>query len=169
MWYETQTRNWMFKKLNPSCEQLTAPYIYLLRAHMKFSSILKEVAILFYFVIFLQGSMVSLPMFVYLLFTVAEFGSTEQILAAIALFGLIIHFLHLTFKNKIKKVVVDLFVFACLLSPLIQRMLSVSLERFNYSLFLIPAISFAVLYLITLIIRTVHAFKPEVEEKTIAE
>ena len=78
----------MFKKLNPSCEQLTAPYIYLLRAHMKFSSILKEVAILFYFVIFLQGSMVSLPMFVYLLFTVAEFGTTEQILAAIALSNL---------------------------------------------------------------------------------
>jgi len=155
--------------LGQSREQLPATYIYLLRGHMKLSSILKEVAILFYFVIFLQGSMVSLPMFVYLLFTVAEFGTTEQILAAIALFGLIIHFLHLSFKNKIKKVVVDLFVFACLLSPLIQRMLSVSLERFNYSLFLIPAISFVTLYLATLILRTVHAFTNKPEEKTIAE
>lgn len=133
---------------------------------MKLSSILKEVAILFYFIIFLQGSMVSLPMFVYLLFTVADFGTTEQIFAAIALLGLIIHFLHLSFKSKIKKVIVDVFVFACLLSPLIQRMLSVSIERFNYSLFLIPAISFAVLYLATLVLRVreIMMNKPVAEE-----
>ena len=138
---------------------------------MKLSSILKEVAILFYFVIFLQGSMVSLPMFVYLLFTVADFGTTEQIFAAIAMFGLIIHFLHLSFKNKIKKLAVDLFVFACLLSPIIQRMVMLPLERFNYTLFILPALCFTIFYLVTLVLRTVHVLtnKPEAEENITAE
>ena len=115
--------------------------------------------------------MVSLPMFVYLLFTVVDFGTTEQIFAAVALFGLIIHFLHLSFESKTKKVIVDIFVFACLLSPLIQRMLAVPLERFNYSWFLIPAIAFASLYLATLVLRIVHALtaKPLVEEKITVE
>lgn len=113
--------------------------------------------------------MVSLPMFVYLLFTVADIGTTEQIFAAIALFGLIIHFFHLSFESKTKKVIVDIFVFACLLSPLIQRMLAIPLERFSYSWFLIPAIGFVSLYLTTLIIRTVHAVRPMPEEKEITE
>jgi hypothetical protein len=148
-------------------EQLMLQRIFIFYNAMKLSSILKEFAILFYFVIFLQGSMVSLPMFVYLLFTVADFGTTEQIFAAIALFGLIIHFLHLSFKSKTKKVIVDIFVFACLLSPLIQRMLAVPFARFNYSWFLIPAVGFVSLYLATLVIRIIHAVRPIPQEKEI--
>lgn len=151
----------------PHRKQLVSLRIFIFCNSMKLSSVLKEFAILFYFVIFLKGSMVSLPMFVYLLFTVADFGTTEQIFAAIALFGLIIHFLHLSFKSKTKKVIVDIFVFACLLSPLIYRMLAVPFERFNYSWFLIPAIGFAALYITTLVIRMVHAVRPMPEEKEI--
>ena len=113
---------------------------------MKLSSILKELAVFCYFVIFLKGSVVSLPMFVYLLFTVADFGTIQQLFSAIAFVGLIIHFLHLWFRSRTKKFIADSFVFACLLAPILEKLFTIPLERFNYTLFLVPGLAFVLFY-----------------------
>jgi hypothetical protein len=117
---------------------------------MKLSSILREIAVLVYFFIFFKGTYVSFPMILYLLFTVGDFGTAQQVFSGIAFVGLIIHFLHPTFKSKTKKLVVNALVFLFLLTPMVQKLFTLPLERFNYRWFLLPAIAFTVLYLASL-------------------
>ena len=114
---------------------------------MKLSSILREVAVLVYFFIFFKGTYVSFPMILYLLFTVGDFGTAQQVFSGIAFIGFIIHFWHPSFKSKTKKLVVNGLVFIFLLTPMIQKLFTLPLERFNYRWFLLPAIAFTVLYL----------------------
>ena len=117
---------------------------------MKLSSILREVAVLVYFFIFFKGTYVSFPMILYLLFTVGDFGTAQQVFSGIAFIGLIIHFLHPNFKSKTRKLVVNALVFLFLLTPMVQKLFTLPLARFNYRWFLIPAIAFTLLYLASL-------------------
>ena len=119
---------------------------------MKVSSILREIAVLVYFFIFFKGTYVSFPMILYLLFTVGDFGTAQQIVSGIALTGLIIHFWHPTFKSKTRKLVVNAIVFLFLLTPMVQKLLTLPLERFLYEWFLLPAVCFITLYVASLLL-----------------
>ena len=114
---------------------------------MKLSSILREVAVLIYFFIFFKGTYVSFPMILYLLFTVGDFGTAQQVFSGIAFIGLIIHFWHPSFKSKTKKLVVNGLVFIFLLTPMVQKLFTLPLKLFSYRWFLMPALAFTFLYL----------------------
>lgn len=130
---------------------------------MKLPSVFKAFAILAYFIIFLKGTMISLPMFIYLLFTLVDIGSTQQIFSAIAFLGLIIYFSHPVFLSPRKKFFIDSFVFLCLSSPVAYRMLLVHPGLYNYPLFVIPVVCFALLFSTALILSGWNALKKQPE------
>ena len=136
---------------------------------MKLSSILREFAVLVYFFIFFKGTYVSFPMILYLLFTVGDFGTAQQVFSGIAFVGLIIHFWHPSFKKKTKKLVVNALVFLFLLTPIVQKLFTLPLSRFNYEWFLVPAIAFFLLYLASLLILLKKINKTPKEEKVSSE
>lgn len=119
---------------------------------MKLSSILREIAVVAYFLIFFKGIYVSFPLMLYLLFTLGDFGTAQQVFSGIAFVGLIIHFLHLSFKNKTTKLIINTIVFAFLLTPIVQKLFTLPLVRFNYRWFLVPAILFTALFLTSLLL-----------------
>lgn len=133
---------------------------------MKLSSAFKAFAILAYFVIILKGTMISLPMFIYLLFTLVDWGTTQQIFSALAFLGLILYFSHPVFLSPKKKLLIDSIVFVCLASPIVYRLLSSHPGLFNYSLFVIPVVSFGLLFLTALILLGRQATKKEIEKAT---
>lgn len=132
---------------------------------MRLSSVFKAFAILAYFIIILKGSMISLPLFVYLLFTLVDFGTTQQVFSAVAFLGLLIYFSHPVFISPKKKFLIDSLVFACLSAPIVHRLLSSHPGLYNYPLFVIPVVSFGLLFLTALILVGRDAF----DEKTTEE
>ncbi|HEX8315212.1 MAG TPA: hypothetical protein VF609_09470 [Flavisolibacter sp.] len=131
---------------------------------MKLPSVFKAFAILAYFVIFLKGTMISLPMFIYLLFTLTDFGTMQQIFSVIAFLGLIIYFSHPLALSPKQKFFLDSFVFLCLSAPVIYRLLSVHRDLYNYPLFVIPVVCFALLFLTALILLGRTALKRNQQE-----
>ena len=119
---------------------------------MKLSSILREIAVLVYFFIFFKGTYVNFPMILYLLFTVGDFGTVQQVFSGIAITGLIIHFWHPSFKRVTRKLVVNSLVFLFLLAPMLQKLFTLPLERFRYQWFLLPALAFVLLYSVSLML-----------------
>ncbi|RYF79475.1 MAG: hypothetical protein EON98_14545 [Chitinophagaceae bacterium] len=117
---------------------------------MRLSSILREIAVIVYFLIFFKGIYVNFPLMLYLLFTVGNFGTAQQFFSAIAFVGLIIHFLHPSYKTKTRKLVANAIVLAFLLTPLVQKLVTLPLARFNYRWFIIPSVGFFLLYVISL-------------------
>jgi len=113
---------------------------------MRLSSILREIAVIVYFLIFFKGIYVNFPLMLYLLFTVGNFGTAQQFFSAIAFVGLSIHFLHPSYKTKTRKLVANAIVLAFLLTPLVQKLVTLPLARFNYRWFIIPSVGFFVLY-----------------------
>lgn len=111
----------------------------------------KIAAIVSYLLIFLMGDMIGFPIFCWLiLITAVDFGSTDQIFAMFAIAGIIISFRTLNSIRTLKIVLLDVFCFVLLASPLIRRMAVVPLEKFNYWAFTIPTTLFIVLYLLSI-------------------
>ena len=117
---------------------------------MRLSSILREIAVIVYFLILFKGIYVNFPLMLYLLFTVGNFGTAQQFFSAIAFVGLSIHFLHPSYKTKTRKLVANAIVLAFLLTPLVQKLVTLPLARFNYRWFIIPSVGFLLLYVISL-------------------
>lgn len=126
---------------------------------MKLTSVLKAFAIAAYFLIILKGTMISLPLLVYLLFTLVDWGTTQQIFSILAFLGLLLYFSHPVFLSPKKKFMVDSVVFACLASPIAYRLLSPHPGLENYPLFVIPVVAFGVLFLAALTILGRRAFE----------
>lgn len=131
---------------------------------MKLTSAFKAFAILAYFVIFLKGTMISLPMFIYLLFTLVDFGTTQQVFSALAFLGLIIYFSHPVHINPRTKFFLDSFIFLCLSSPIVYRLLSEHPDLYNYPLFVIPVVCFALFFLTALLLLGKNALKTKPQE-----
>ena len=91
------------------------------------------IAIVSYLLIILKGDIIGLPFFLWLLFTVFDFGNIDQLFALFALLGVS---MQLT-KWKNKKLF-TLLSFVLMLSPLKSRVVQVPLEMFNYRAFQIP-------------------------------
>src|SRR4030095_7142862 len=115
---------------------------------MKFTSSFKIISIISYLLIFLNGEMISIPMFFYLPIATFNFNSPLQALtSALGLFGLL-YLLTLAIRtNQNGRFLNYLIIFILLLSPIIQRLLSVPIRLFNYSMFIIPCLLFIVFYL----------------------
>ena len=106
----------------------------------------RVIAIVFYLLIILNGQMIGLPFFFWLLFTLFNFCNIDQLFAFLAVVGLTIICLN---HNKIrtsKVLTFDLICFFLLASPIIRRTTAVPIELFNYLAFIIPTALFALFY-----------------------
>ena len=93
-----------------------------------------------------MGQMIGLPFFFWLLFTLFDFGNTNQLFAFFAVVGLVTISIN---HNKIRTarvLTLDLLCLFLLASPVIRRMTAVPIELFNYLAFIIPTTSFVLFY-----------------------
>ena len=110
----------------------------------------KIIAIISYLLIILMGEMIGLPFFVWLLFTLFDFGNTDQLFAFLAVIGLTISFIKFNSAPTLKRILFDIVCFVLLASPIISRLIAVPIEKFNYLAFIIPTTIFALFYIISI-------------------
>jgi hypothetical protein len=115
---------------------------------LKMKDKFRIIAIVSYLLIILKGGMIGLPFFLWLVYTIFDFGNIDQLFALFAFMGVC---MHLT-KWKNKKLF-TLLSFVLMLSPLISRMVQVPLEMFNYQAFQIPFAIFVLAYLIFIVLN----------------
>lgn len=111
---------------------------------------LKIIAIIAYLFIILAGEMIGLPFFLWLLYTLLDFGNSAQLFALTAVIGLILSLITMKFEYTFGILVLDIICFFLLLSPIIERMSVVPIENFNYLAFIIPTFIFAFLYFLSI-------------------
>lgn len=115
--------------------------------HLK---ILKIIALVSYLLIILMGSMIGVPFFLWLLFTLFDFGNLDQPFAFFGVLGLTISFLTFNSIRTLKILMLDIICFMLLASPIIRRMTTVPIELFNYLAFIIPTTMFGLFYIFSL-------------------
>lgn len=113
---------------------------------VKQQKIFKIISIISYLLIILMGDMIGLPFFFWLLFTLIEFGNTDQLFAFLAVIGLTIIFIKRNSNRTLKIIALDIVCFFLLASPIVKRLTAVSIEKFNYLAFVIPTAIFVLLY-----------------------
>jgi hypothetical protein len=109
---------------------------------MKQEKAFKIIAIVSYLLIILMGDMIGLPFFLWLLFTLFDFGNIDQLFAFLASTGLVINFITLNSARTLKTLLLDILCFGLLFSPILKRLTSVPIEKFNYLDFTIPTTIF---------------------------
>jgi hypothetical protein len=114
------------------------------------NKLFKRISIVSYLLIILNGQMIGLPFFIWLIYTSLSFGNNDQLFAVLAILALIILFKTSDRKHSSSTTAIDVLCFLFLLSPLVARMTAVELRLFNYPGFIFPASIFFVLYLLSL-------------------
>ena len=94
--------------------------------------------------------MIGLPFFVWLAFTLVDFGNIDQLFAFLAVFGLILIVITRNKQRTLSALVLDIFCFILIASPLVARMKEVPIELFNYNAFIIPTGLFVLFYFVSL-------------------
>lgn len=117
---------------------------------MKKYKIAKLISIVSYLLIILMGSMIGLPFFLWLLFTVVDFGNIDQLFAFFGVIGLTITFINLNKNRTWKIILIDITCFLLLASPLVRRMTAIPIGKFNYLAFIIPTTIFCLFYIFSL-------------------
>jgi hypothetical protein len=113
---------------------------------LKQQKVFKVIAIIIYLLTILHGQMIGLPFFLWLLFTLFDFGNIDQLFAFLAIAGLTIICINQNKMRTSKVLMVDILCFFLLASPIVRRMMAVPIELFNYLAFIIPTILFALFY-----------------------
>jgi hypothetical protein len=113
---------------------------------LKQQKVFKVIAIIFYLLIILNGEMIGVPFFFWLLFTLFDFGNVDQLFAFLAIAGLAIICINQKKMKTPKVLMVDILCFFLLASPIVRRMTAVPVEFFNYLAFIIPTTLFALFY-----------------------
>ena len=116
---------------------------------MKKQKAFKLISIAAYLLIILNGQLIGVPFFMWLLFTMLDFGNFNQPYALLAVIGLTINFVSLRKKKTLSVLLLDFVSFLLMLSPIAKRMTAVNINLFNYWAFIVPAIVFALFYLIS--------------------
>jgi hypothetical protein len=117
---------------------------------VKQQKMLKIFAVIAYLLIILMGDMIGLPFFFWLLFTLFDFGNIDQLFAFFAVIGLTIIFIKMNSTRTLKTILLDVLCFVLLASPIVKRMASVPIEKFNYPAFIIPTIIFVLLFILSI-------------------
>jgi hypothetical protein len=112
--------------------------------------LLRGFAIIAYFFIFLQGSMILIPFGLLLVTGLFEAEPIMRSLIALADISLIV-LIVISFKEKSKiTLVTEIIVYFLLLLPILKIFFSFPFDRFNYFLFLFPAACFLLLFPISI-------------------
>lgn len=90
--------------------------------------------------------MIGAPFCVWLFFTLFNFGNIDQLFALLATTGLVIIFVNVNKIRGLKILLLDIFCFLLLASPVIDRLAQVPVRLFNYKAFIVPAALFVLLY-----------------------
>lgn len=127
----------------------------------------KIFAIISYFLIILAGEMIGLPFFLWLIFTLFDFGNTEQFFALLAVLGLIIVFIKMGSVRTVKNISLDIICLLLLSTQLARRLLIVPLEKFNYLAFIIPVTIFLLFYFVSIYfsMKNISSFKKHQHDK----
>ena len=128
---------------------------------IKATKVSKYISISLYLIITLTGQMIGLPFFIWIVFTFFDFGNFDQLFAVLAVTGLIVNIINRHKKKRLNIILLDLFCFALLLSPIIRRMTAVPIEMFDYLAFIIPTTIFVLFYLISIGLSFKTYFKNE--------
>ena len=123
---------------------------------MKRYKIAKRISIISYLLIILMGSMVGVPFFMWLIFTMFDFGNIDQLFAFLGVIGLIVNFATFNSQRTLKILLLDIISFMLLASPLIRRLTAIPIENFNYLTFIIPTIIFGLFYIFSLYFSVRH-------------
>ncbi|MDR6944706.1 putative membrane protein [Mucilaginibacter pocheonensis] len=118
---------------------------------MKYLKSYRAISIIAYFVIILKGQIIGLPFLLWLAFTIFDFGNINQVLALMAVLGLILIFRNWNKARTRKILLADFSCFILLTIPIIGRLNTVPLNMFNYGAFIIPTTVFVLCYLTSLI------------------
>ena len=97
-----------------------------------------------------MGSMIGIPFFVWLLFTLVDFGNADQLFAFFGVMGLTISFITFKSTRTLKMLLLDIVCFILLASPLIRRMTAIPIGKFNYLAFIIPTTMFGLSFIFSL-------------------
>src|SRR4051812_42066079 len=97
-----------------------------------------------------MGEMIGLPFFLWLLFTLFDFGNADQLFAFLAVIGLIIIFIKRNSTRTVRAVLLDIVCFVLLASPIVRRLTDVPIEKFDYLAFIIPTIIFVLFYFLSI-------------------
>ena len=110
-------------------------------------TLIRLVSIISYMSIILTGQMIGIPLILWLVFSIFDFGNIDQLFAIFGFIGIILNLSKL--KNNI---VVAILSFLLMLSPIVSRLVQVSIEMFEYLGFQIPLIIFILTYLTYILI-----------------
>lgn len=120
--------------------------------NIKTRTIFRTLSILSYCFIMLNGQMIALPFIFFIVFTMFGSEGAQTAVTSIASFaGLLLLLYLLKFKKSRRIILIELGVFILLCTSLIDRLTSVPIELFNYSLFIVPVISFVTCYLLSIL------------------
>src|SRR5215216_5564975 len=111
---------------------------------MPLHPIFKSIAVIAYCFIILNGWMIGIPFFLFLIFSLVEFGTLAQLTALFSLVGFFLLLFPSDFKTIKRAIGLQFVIYILLLSPIVERLISVSLELFNYSTFITPVLIFAI-------------------------
>jgi hypothetical protein len=111
---------------------------------MPLHPIFKSIAIIAYCFIMLNGWMIGIPFLLFLIFSLFEFGTLAQLAALLSFVGFFLLFFPSDFKTIKKTMRLHFVIYILLLSPIVERLISVPLELFNYSTFIIPVLIFVI-------------------------
>ena len=127
---------------------------------MKLSTVAKTISALSYFFIMLQGDMIAVPFGMWLVLALFDFTSIGPLFAMLAFLGGI---LACRTKRQDRFYMTRILAaFLLLLSPLVWRLVSVPLELFYYTAFLLPLALFISCYLLSWVLdASKPALKPE--------
>jgi hypothetical protein len=118
---------------------------------MKIYSIFRGLSILSYFSIFIKGEIISGPMFFLMVGALYNSDTLTQVLVVLAFTGLIaLGFLMFIPKSE-WTLITEIIVFIFLLFPILNELRFEPIPLLKYPLFTTPAISFVLLYLLSLL------------------
>lgn len=96
-----------------------------------------------------MGQMIGVPFIFWLLFTLFDFGTIDQLFAIIGISGILINLTKL--KNLVLMTILSFFM---MLSPIIFKMVQIPIELFDYLVFKLPLSVFIIGYVALIILNT---------------
>jgi hypothetical protein len=120
---------------------------------MKRYNVLKLSAVISYLVITFKGSMIAFPLGLCIIGWIVFPESLVQTLYSVgALAGLIVIAIMVKRRNTRRRILYEMAALILLILPIVGRMTAIPMNLFNYGAFIIPASSFIILYLCSLLV-----------------
>jgi hypothetical protein len=111
----------------------------------------KLVAITAYLCIILKGQMIAVPLIAWLLFTLFNFGSLDQLFAMLAIVGLGMLVVNWRKTTKYRIFLLELLSFVLMSTPLLSRLWLGPIAMFDYVAFIVPASLYVLLSFVSLL------------------